>query len=347
MKILIVKLSSIGDVVHALPCLTAIRENLPDAEISWVVERKCAEVLRDNPFLHRLIEIDTKAIRQQAKIGDSLRLAQEHWSELRAAGFDIALDLQGLWKSAFIAKFSGAKRRVGFAKNALREPSSRLLLTEKIEVPVQENIILKNLALVSKALNFNLPTIKNFEFPIFPNETHEREADEIIEKTGENLAILNVGGGWKTKLWSAEKFGQLADKLFETHGLKSVISFGPNEESLAKQAITASKSGQVFAANPSLRGFFALAKRAKIYVGGDTGLTHLAVAAKCPIVGIFGPTEWWRNGSPFPDDICVERNDIGCRENCHRRTCGNWICLDISVETVFRAVQKRLAGFPK
>jgi ADP-heptose:LPS heptosyltransferase len=87
-----------------------------------------------------------------------------------------------------------------------------------------------------------------------------------------------------------------------------------------------------------------LAKRAKIYVGGDTGPTHLAVAANAPVVGIFGPTEWWRNGSPNPQDICVERSDINCRVDCHRRTCSNWICMDISVETVFDAVQKRLGN---
>ena len=343
MKILLVKLSSIGDVVHALPCLSAIRENVPNAEISWVVERKCAEILRDNPALTRLIEIDTKAIRRQTKIGDSLRLTQKYWSELRAENFDIAFDLQGLWKSAFIAKFSGAKKRIGFAKNALREPSSRLLLTDHIEVSLRRNIVFKNLTPVSKALDFRLPALENLDFSIYPNSAHLSEADEIIKKTGEKFAILNVGGGWQTKLWSAKKFGQLADRIFETYGFKSVISFGPNEEDLAQEAIEAGASKQIFAASPSLRGFYALAKRAAIYVGGDTGLTYLAMAAKCPIVGIFGPTEWWRNGSPFPDDICVERNDIPCRENCHRRTCENWICLDIAVETVFRAVQKRLS----
>ncbi len=95
-------------------------------------------------------------------------------------------------------------------------------------------------------------------------------------------------------------------------------------------------------AQPSLKGFYELAKKTKIYIGGDTAPTHLAVAAKAPIVGIFGPTDWQRNGSPNPADICVDRTDIGCRVDCHRRTCNNWICMDIEVETVFDAVQKRL-----
>jgi ADP-heptose:LPS heptosyltransferase len=89
-------------------------------------------------------------------------------------------------------------------------------------------------------------------------------------------------------------------------------------------------------------GFYELAKRARIYVGGDTGPTHLAIAAGAPIVGIFGPTDWWRNGSLNPDDICVERLDIGCRVDCHRRSCSNWICMDISPEAVLEAVRERM-----
>jgi ADP-heptose:LPS heptosyltransferase len=92
----------------------------------------------------------------------------------------------------------------------------------------------------------------------------------------------------------------------------------------------------------SLKGFYALARRARVYVGGDTGPTHLAVAAGTPVVGLFGPTEWWRNGSPRAEDICVERTDIGCRENCHRRSCRNWICMEIEVDRVLRAVEERL-----
>jgi ADP-heptose:LPS heptosyltransferase len=111
---------------------------------------------------------------------------------------------------------------------------------------------------------------------------------------------------------------------------------------LAERAASNSRSGKLTLAEPSLKGFYEIAKRAAVYVGGDTGPTHIAVAAGAPIVGIFGPTEWWRNGSPNADDICVERNDIGCRVNCHRRTCGKWICMDITVETVAAAVGERL-----
>ena len=343
MKILIVKLGSIGDIVHTLPALAAIRRSIPHAEISWVVENRSAEILRGgrNQFLSHLIEVDTKALRHQESLGETLLIARQQLRGLRASAFDIALDFQGLLKSASIAKLARAKRRYGFAREALREPASRFLLTDTVSVPRKIHVIRKNLMLVEKALKIPVPE-KDFEFPIFTEKKHLEEAEKIISQAGSNFAILNPAGGWVTKLWHAEKFGALADKLWEENNLISVVTTAPNENALAEKVLKNSRSGKTIAANLSLKGFYELAKRAKIYVGGDTGPTHLAAAAKAPIVGVFGPTEWWRNGSPNENDICVERADAGCRTDCHRRTCGNWICMDISVETVFKAVQNRL-----
>ncbi len=337
MKILIVKLSSIGDVIHTLPVISAIKKSLPNAKISWIVEKKCAEILRNNEFLHQLIEIDTHTLRKTKSLTEFTRQRKM----LREETYDIALDFQGLLKSAAIAKLTKSKRRFGFAKAALREPASRFLLSEKIDVPKNLHIIRKNLTLAEKALKLK-PTLEDFSFPIFTEAKHELEAVQIIDQSGENFAILNPAGGWVTKLWNVEKFGELADKIYAEKGLISVVSFAANEEVLADKVIAASKTKKIIKAKLSLKGFYELAKRAKIYVGGDTGPTHLAVAAKCPIVGIFGPTEWWRNGSPDSADICVERTDINCRTDCHRRSCGKWICMDISVEKVFSAVNKRL-----
>jgi lipopolysaccharide heptosyltransferase I len=341
MKILIVKLSSIGDVVHTLPTLAAIRRALPEAEISWVVERGSAAILRNNRFLDNLIEVDTKSLRRKEKLGKIMKSAREQLKDLRASTFDIALDFQGLLKSAAIAKLAKATYRFGFSKQTLREPASRFLLTDKINVKKETHVIRKSLELAEQALKIEVPA-NDFEFPIFTDEIHKKEAENIIDQTGENFAILNPAGGWVTKLWHAEKFGALADRLWEANGLTSVISTAPIEIELAEKVLKNSKSGKVLLAQPSLKGFYELAKQTKIYIGGDTAPTHLAVAANAPIVGIFGPTEWWRNGSPNPNDICVERTDIGCRVDCWRRTCDNWICMDIEVETVFKAVQKRI-----
>jgi lipopolysaccharide heptosyltransferase I len=343
MRILIVKLGSIGDVVHTLPALAAVRRALPGAEISWVVERGAAAILRDNPVLNRLIEVDTKALRRWPVSGETLPALRRQLRRLRASTFDTALDFQGLLKSAFIARLSGAKRVYGFAPPALREPPSRFLLTRTIETPTQAHVIRKNLALASAALGIEVQTdAASFEFPIAVSNEQEAEAAEVERQAGGPFAILNPGGGWPTKMWSAEKFGLLADELWAHHGLRSLVTHGPGEEELASRALQSSRSGKAQAARLSLKGFYALARRAGIYVGGDTGPTHLALAAGAPIVGIFGPTEWWRNGSPRAEDICVERNDINCRTNCHRRSCSQWVCMDIEVERVLAAVGERL-----
>ena len=200
------------------------------------------------------------------------------------------------------------------------------------------------LALVKSALDISIPEGEDdFEFPIALNSTHEREAEEAIRGTEEPYAILNPGGGWPTKLWSAEKFGALADELWNHFGLNSLVTHGPGEDTLAGRVLSASRSGKARAVSLSLKGFYALTKQAQVYVGGDTGPTHLAIAARTPVIGLFGPTEWWRNGSPYSDDVCVERNDIGCRVDCHRRSCSQWICLDIDVERVLHALSARLA----
>jgi heptosyltransferase I len=352
-RVLIVKLGSIGDVVHTLPVLAAVRNAIPEAEISWVVEERSAEVLRGNALIDDLIEVDTRRMRGPGVLGEVLN---GQFGALRKGKFDVAIDFQGLMKSAVITRISRARSRFGFSRKSLREKAAAVFYTDRIEPPPQVHVIRKNLALAAGALDITVPS-EAFEFPIFTDDRHVREVEEIIgapipgknaggtpafRAEGGNFAILNPGGGWATKLWHAEKFGELADRLWAELGIVPVITTGPNEHELAARVDAASKAGKLIFARPSLKGFYELAKRARVYIGGDTGPTHLAVAAGTPIVGLFGPTEWWRNGSPNPDDICVERTDIGCRVDCHRRTCSKWICMDSDVDAVFRAVEKRL-----
>ena len=341
MRILIVKLGSIGDIIHTLPSLAAIRKALPDAEISWVAEERSAEILRDNPMIDNLIEVDTQALRGGMVIEEILLNASKQLKGLRQFKFDVAIDFQGLWKSAMIAKLSGARRRWGFARDGLREPSSRILITDTVDTPRHIHVIEKNLMLAEGALTIGVPS-HDFEFPIATTDEHKAEADALIAAAGGEFAVLNPGGGWVTKLWHAEKFGQLADKLWQEKRIISIVATGPKDLELADKVAAASRVGNLVLAQPSLKGFYELVKRGSVYVGGDTGPTHLAVAAGAPVVGLFGPTEWWRNGSPNPADICVERNEIDCRIDCHRRTCSKWICMDSDVATVYAAIEKRM-----
>jgi len=340
MRILIVKLSSIGDIVHTLPSLAALRANMPHAEISWVVERRSSEILRDNPLLDRLIEVDTKALRRGLMSGETLRAPRQQLRRLRASAFDVALDFQGLLKSASIARLSGARRIFGFSRTGLREPASALLLSKTIAVPRQTHIIRKSLLLLEGALGVPVP--EELSFPIQVNAEHEAEAREASAHTGGKYAILNPAGGWPTKLWSVERFGKLADLLWSNYGIHSLVTYGPGELELAEAVRQSSVSWHAQPVGLSLKGFYSLAREARVYVGGDTGPMHIAVAAGTPIVGLFGPTEWWRNGSPRPEDICVERNEIDCRVDCHRRSCSKWICMDIEVDRVLAAVDRRI-----
>src|SRR5438552_3526211 len=189
MRILIVKLGSIGDVVHTLPALAAMRRGLPKAEISWAVEPGSSEILRDNPFLDRLIEVDTKALRRGLMSGETLRAPRQQLRRLRASAFDLALDFQGLLKSATIARLSGARRIFGFSRENLREPPSRFLLSRRIDIPPRTHVIRKGLELVRGALNVDVPADpEQFEFPIGINPSHESEAADASAGLG-NYAI--------------------------------------------------------------------------------------------------------------------------------------------------------------
>lgn len=258
---------------------------------------------------------------------------------LRDGGYDVAIDLQGLLKSALIAKVSGAKQRWGFDRTGLKEPAAGLMYTDRVATDRGINVIEKNRQLVRGALGIT-DLSGEPEFPIGTGAGDREEAEGIAAMASGDFVILNPAGGWVTKLWPAENYGRLAERIRSELGIASIVATGPKEKALA--ARVKEYSGTAVLAEPSLKGFYELAKMSAAYIGGDTGPTHLAVAAGTPVVGIFGPTEWWRNGSPRADDIGVGREDIGCRVDCHRRTCSKWICMEISVDTVFDAVVRRI-----
>ena len=341
MRILFVKLGAIGDIVHALPALAEARRAFPDAVIDWVAESKSAEILRDNPLIGRLIEVDTHAIRQLRSPDLLIREIRRQAGSLRSGEYDIAIDLQGLLKSAVISKVSGAVRRWGFDPDDVREPAAGLMYTDRVAVDRGINVIHKNRMLVREALGIER-AVADIEFPIGTGPAHRAEAQMIADRAEGGFVILNPAGGWVTKLWPAENYGRLAERIRSELGITPIITTGPKEWALASRVSEFAGIANVVLAEPSLKGFYELAKMATAYVGGDTGPTHLAMAAGTPIVGLFGPTEWWRNGSPKTDDIGVGREDISCRVNCHRRTCSKWICMEIGVDTVFEALVHRI-----
>lgn len=339
-KILIVRLGAIGDVIHTLPALAALRRALPEAHLAWAVERGGpAKLLQDNPCLDELIELDLRGWRKNLTKVQTLSAIRSSVARLRSTRFDLSLDFQGLLKSAMVARMAGIPRRIGFAKEVLREPASRWLLTEQVTANDDDHVIKKNLQLVK---HLGCHVSGEYEFPIRIDATDEQFADEQIEQNGGALAILNPGGGWATKLWHTSEFAAIADRLWEAYGIRSAVTYGPGELSIAQAVVGQARNRAAFALDSTLKQFLALARRAKLFLGGDTGPMHLAAAAQTPIVAIFGPTEARRNGPFAKDDLVVERFDLDCRTDCYRRYCSHTSCMKIPSETVWQAVVKRL-----
>ncbi len=264
--------------------------------------------------------------------------AGETLSRLRNAHFDLSLDFQGLLKSALIPWLARVPRRIGFDFAALREPASGLLLSERIPANDSGHIIEKNLSL---ARHIGCGQTNGYRFPLAISDDDSLFADTIAKRLGGAFAILNPGGGWITKLWDPQRFAMIADRLWRELGMKSLITFGPGEEQLAESVVAGSSAGSALATRSTLKQFFALAGRATMFIGGDTGPMFLAAAAGAPIVSLFGPTSSRRNG-PFDDrDIVVERNDLECRIGCYRRSCDHISCMDIPTEAVWEAIVRR------
>jgi heptosyltransferase-1 len=352
MRILIVKLSSIGDVVHTLPAAALLRRALPEARIAWAVERRASAILEDSPAIDALIELDLRAWRRGLLSGSTFADASARLGQLRSAPdlngaghTDVAIDFQGLMKSGLVAFATQAQRRIGFETAELREKPSKLFLTEQVETSELKHVIDKNLALVRAALHRPFADEQtprsDYEFPIAVSSGDERYVEALIENRPAPFAIINHGGGWPTKIWPSERYADLADWLWSECGLRSFVTYGPGEEALARSVGSASTSGAVQPIPSTLKQFVALARRAALFVGGDTGPLHLAAASKTPIVGLYGPTSPERNGPFDPQDITVGR-DLWCRTDCHRRSCWHWECMDIPVSEVKRAVLKRL-----
>lgn len=349
--------------MHALPAAAFLKRALPEAHISWVVERRASAILKDSPVIDRLIEIDTRSWRRHMLDRRTTLDARARIEDIRQSGaqsnggkVDIAIDLQGLIKSGIVARASGAKKRIGFDSPDLREKASRVFLTDQVNTSDLRHVIEKNLALARAALEMNNAAAlemsdatddsSRYEFPLAVSPEDERFAESETQAHGYGFAILNPGGGWTTKLWPAELFGQLADLLLEQHGVSSIVTYGPGEEALAAQVAASSRAKAARPLASTLKQFIALARRARLFVGGDTGPLHLAAASSTPIVGIYGPTSAERNG-PFDKLDVVVGQDLWCRSNCHRRSCWHWECMDIPLSTVAKAVSIRLANQAK
>lgn len=336
-RILIVRMSALGDVVHALPVLAAIRAAHRDLEIDWLVDRKYAGIL---DFVTGI----TQRIIGRPGLSHAV-------SAMRARGYDAAIDLQGLLKSAAMARLSGAARVIGFDAAALRESAAAWFYSDTVPVPNRVHVIQKNLA-VLPLLDIAPPSVITFPFVVPPSVV----ADEVVSATSaqgcRGFALINPGAAWPNKRWAPERFGALTRRIRDDHGLACVVLWGGDEAGLADAVVAASNGAAVRAPATSLGDLLALSARARLTVSGDTGPIHIAAAMKTPVVGLYGPTWPERNGPWDPDDVVVSR--ASACECHHKRRCQRPVppgsrveaimCInDITVDEVVSAVAQRLS----
>ncbi|MSO46132.1 MAG: lipopolysaccharide heptosyltransferase family protein [Acidobacteria bacterium] len=348
-RILLVRLGALGDLVHGLPVAAALRRAWPKARIDWLVSAKHVELLNLVPVLDRRLAVNDRG---GADRGASLLAVVR---ELRRSWYDVAIDMQGLIKSAALARFSGARCVVGFSRRHVREPLAAAFYTDRQDPggfspftargvqdgsPVQ-HVVHLNLSLLTPLGVLPGP----LEFPIGPVES--QVARQVQESVGGPYVLLNPGAAWPNKRWPADRFGALAAAMFARHHLRSVVLWGPGERALA-DAVVAHAGGAAMA-SPETRvaDIVALARGATLMVSGDTGPTHIAAAVGTPIVGLFGPTRPERNGPWAAGDIAVSRA-ASC-ECHHRRRCvrATMCLMDVRVQEVLDAVARRIGSLGK
>jgi heptosyltransferase-1 len=320
-SLLVVRLGAMGDVIHTMHAITSLRNAYPDIRMGWVVEERWAELLcakdasRSGPrnsarplvdFLHA---VDTKGWRKSLLSRRTWNAISAAWHEIRSQKYEVAADYQGSLKSAAIAQCAGSRIVAGMKEP--REAPARFFYGHKIATTgthvieqyesISRTIVESSLLVeASRAPSSVMPrrttdlkgNITTVPFPC--DEQAENKIDGILEGTSRNIVLITPGAGWRAKRWPADRYGKVARALADD-GMASLINYGPGEETLATEAVSASGG----AARPiacSIGELVALTRRARLFIGGDTGPLHLAAALRIPVVAIFGPTAAARNG---------------------------------------------------
>ncbi|HWF84676.1 MAG TPA: glycosyltransferase family 9 protein [Vicinamibacterales bacterium] len=350
-RILLVRLGALGDIVHAIPVAAALRRAFPSARIDWLVSAKHREILDLVPVIDRRLVINDRpsaSVRRDEPRGevDGGTSLLQAIGELRRARYDVAIDLQGLIKSAVLARASGAARVVGFAASYVRERLARIFYTDVYDPGsrgVRDHAETRHIVDINLGLLAPLGiTTTAAEFPI--ERVSSTVAHTVGEQTGGRYALLNPGAAWPNKRWPPARFGAVARALRERHGLTSAVLWGPREEPLAREVVAASDGAAVLAPQTTIADLVALGRGAALIVSGDTGPTHIAAAVGTPIVSLFGPTRPQRNGPWSPQDVAVSRDTICQCHHLRRCTKPSMCLLDIQVDEVLRAIDRRLAG---
>lgn len=341
MKILIVKMSSLGDVVQTLPVLLSLKTHFPDAHITWLVEEQTAELLADHPLINRVIVFPKrKWLRELTNHRTWAHFFREIVGlvdELRSCPYDLVLDFQGLFKSGILVGISRGKRKIGFSPG---KEKSDIFLNEKVAYPktrlhaVERYLyLIETLGCLCKSPQFFIPIRQVHRDKVLKFLKEQRITPDTP------LVLLHPGARWKTKLWEEEKWAALGDLLSQANGAQVIFTGSRDDFSLTKRIIERMKfPGINTAGRWSLKELAFLQKQANVVVIPDTGPMHLGVAIGTPVVALFGPTDPGLTG-PYGDIHRIILKDVECRP-CFKRKCSANKCMvGITVREVWEATE--------
>ena len=327
-RFLVVRLGSLGDIVHTFPAVAGLRNSFPRAEIIWLTHPRWVNLVASSSLATAIWPVDSR----------DLAGVRQTISKIRAQKWDAAIDYQGLWKSALLPFLAGAPKRIGFSSESIREFGVPVLYTDRVHAHAA-HIADQNgeLSLRAGAQNAVGPV------KLKVSEIDCRRVKSDLAAAGiERYVVLSPGGGWRSKCWPAERFGELCRKIRADLTLRCVINYGPGEEPLAAAVKSFSGNAYPFLYDGELGQLMALLQGAQCIVGGDTGPLHLAVTLGTKAVAIFGPTNPARNG-PYPPQHFVLR-DPAASTTHKRETETNPSLLKVSVAQVFDAVKLQLGA---
>jgi heptosyltransferase-1 len=337
-----------GNVIHSLPAVAALRLALPQATFGWVIEERWVELLRcfavgpggDHPIrmplVNRIHLVNTRKWRGAITSVATWREMAAAISGLRYGDYEAAVDFQGAARSALIGYWSGAPATYGFAQP--RENVASMFYTRQVST-IRSHVVEQNLELASAVVG---GALNNAEVDFSSEAAAETGMQQVLTEMGFGAyAIVNPGAGWGAKQWPAERYGEVAKKIAQQTGLKSLINVGPDESSLAG-AVEQASCGSAKALACSVTELIAITRRARLFIGGDTGPMHLAAALRVPVIGIFGPTDPARNG-PFGTRNIVLRSRASVTSLSHSRS-QDRAMLEITPDDVVRAAIRLLEG---
>jgi heptosyltransferase I len=334
-RILIVRLSAIGDAIQTMPVACALRERFPDALLAWAVESRAAALLRGHEALDELIELPRGWLKSPAGVWRLRR-------RLRDLHFDTTIDVQSLSKSAILAWLSGAKRRIGFGNPGGRE-LSKWFNNDRVD-PKATHVVDRYLELL-RPLGIQSPTVR---FQVPEHDADRAAADRIIAELGiaGGFAIINPGAGWPSKLWPTDRYAAMARHLETAWRLPTLVVWaGQPEKAMAEQIAAAAPMVSV-SPPTTLPELAAIARRATLFIGSDTGPLHLAAAVGTPCVGLYGPWPAARHGPYGPQHIALQKMFFEGSARA-RRTAPAIYMQSITTEMVCEACDKLMVQINK